>query len=119
MKLHLDGMGIKSAMDLAKADPSMLRRKFSVVMEKTARELTGTPCLALDEPEPPKQEIWQPHVRQTPDRTGADLGSSGHLYDARLRETAGPAIIVQEDPGFHAHGDVQSRRGEICQWGGG
>lgn len=57
MKLHLDGLGIKSAMDLAKADPSMLRRKFSVVMEKTARELAGTPCLALDEPEPPKQEI--------------------------------------------------------------
>ena len=57
MKLHLDGIGIKSAMDLAKADPSMLRRKFSVVMEKTARELAGTPCLALDEPEPPKQEI--------------------------------------------------------------
>ena len=57
MKLHLDGLGIKSAMDLAKADPSMLRRKFSVVMEMTARELAGTPCLALDEPEPPKQEI--------------------------------------------------------------
>lgn len=57
MKLHLEGMGIKSAMDLAKADPSMLRRKFSVVMEKTARELAGTPCLELDEPDPPKQEI--------------------------------------------------------------
>lgn len=57
MKLHLDGLGIKSAMDLAKADPSMLRRKFSVIMEKTARELAGTPCLKLDEPDPPKQEI--------------------------------------------------------------
>ena len=57
MKLHLDGMGIKSAMDLAKAAPSMLRSKFSVVIEKTARELSGTPCLELDEPDPPKQEI--------------------------------------------------------------
>lgn len=57
MKLHLDGMGIRSAMDLAKADPSMLRRKFSIVIEKTARELSGTPCLELDEPDPPKQEI--------------------------------------------------------------
>jgi len=57
MKLHLDTMGIKSAMDLAKADPWTLRKKFSVVIEKTARELGGTPCLELDEPDPPKQEI--------------------------------------------------------------
>ncbi|MFC6299588.1 translesion error-prone DNA polymerase V subunit UmuC [Pseudomonas sp. CCM 7893] len=57
MKLHLDALGIKSAMDLAKADPWMLRKKFSVVIEKTARELAGTSCLELDEPDPPKQEI--------------------------------------------------------------
>lgn len=57
MKLHLDAMGIKSAMDLAKADPWTLRKKFSIVIEKTARELGGTPCLDLDEPDPPKQEI--------------------------------------------------------------
>lgn len=57
MKLHLDAMGIKSAMDLAKADPWTLRKKFSVVIEKTARELGGTSCLELDEPDPPKQEI--------------------------------------------------------------
>ncbi|SEN75206.1 DNA polymerase V [Pseudomonas sp. ok266] len=57
MKLHLDGMGIKTAMDLAKADPWTLRKNFSVVIEKTARELAGTACLELDEPDPPKQEI--------------------------------------------------------------
>lgn len=57
MKAHLDTMGIKSAMDLAKADPWALRKNFSVVIEKTARELAGTPCLELDEPDPPKQEI--------------------------------------------------------------
>ncbi|MEB2855526.1 translesion error-prone DNA polymerase V subunit UmuC [Pseudomonas atacamensis] len=57
MKMHLDAMGIKTAMDLAKADPWMLRKNFSVVIEKTARELAGTPWLELDEPDPPKQEI--------------------------------------------------------------
>lgn len=57
MKAHLDAMGIKTAMDLAKADPWTLRKKFSVVIEKTARELAGTSCLELDEPNPPKQEI--------------------------------------------------------------
>lgn len=28
-----------------------------MVIEKTARELAGTPCLELDDPDPPKQEI--------------------------------------------------------------
>jgi DNA polymerase V len=57
MKAHLEVMGIITAMDLAKADPWMLRQKFSVVIEKTARELAGTSCLELGEADPPKQEI--------------------------------------------------------------
>ncbi|MGO4802240.1 translesion error-prone DNA polymerase V subunit UmuC [Pseudomonas sp. W22_MBD1_FP4] len=57
MTLHLEGIGIKTAWDLSKTDPWTLRKKFSVVIEKTARELAGTPCLELDEPDPPKQEI--------------------------------------------------------------
>ncbi|AZL70107.1 Y-family DNA polymerase [Pseudomonas oryziphila] len=57
MTAHLETMGIRMAMDLAKADARMLREKFSVVVEKTARELAGIPCLGLDEADPPKQEI--------------------------------------------------------------
>lgn len=57
MKILLDALGIKSAMDLAKANPWTLRKKFSIVIEKTARELAGMSCLELDEPDPPKQEI--------------------------------------------------------------
>lgn len=57
MKAHLETMGIKTAMDLANADAWTLRKKFSVVIEKTARELAGTPCLELGEADPPKQEI--------------------------------------------------------------
>ncbi|SDB35990.1 DNA polymerase V [Pseudomonas sp. NFACC13-1] len=57
MKLHLEGVGSKKAMDLAKADPWTLRNKFDVMIEKTARELAGISCLELDEPDPPKQEI--------------------------------------------------------------
>lgn len=57
MTAHLEGMGIVKAMDLAKANPQMLRDKFSVVVEKTARELAGTACLELEDSPPPKQEI--------------------------------------------------------------
>lgn len=57
MTAHLEAIGIRTAMDLAKTDPWTLRQKFSVVVEKTARELAGTPCLELEQAAPPKQEI--------------------------------------------------------------
>jgi len=50
-------MNIHSAHDLAKADAWTLRKNFSVVLEKTARELRGTPCLEVEGAAPPKQEI--------------------------------------------------------------
>ncbi|WP_298189547.1 Y-family DNA polymerase [uncultured Pseudomonas sp.] len=54
---HLAGMNIRTAWDLAQADTWMLRKNFSVLIEKTARELLGTPCLELEEGAPAKQEI--------------------------------------------------------------
>lgn len=50
-------MQIKTAGDLAAADAWTLRQQFSVVLEKTVRELRGISCLELDGPTPPKQEI--------------------------------------------------------------
>lgn len=57
MVAHRQALGIHTAMDLAKADPFLLGRKFSVVLEKTVRELAGTSCLALEEAAPAKLEI--------------------------------------------------------------
>ncbi|WP_301150680.1 translesion error-prone DNA polymerase V subunit UmuC [Metapseudomonas otitidis] len=57
MTAHLAEMNIKSALDLAQADAWTLRKKFNVVVEKTARELRGTPCLELEEGAESKQEI--------------------------------------------------------------
>lgn len=57
MKAHLAPLGISTAWDLAQADARALGQRFSVVLEKTARELAGTPCLALEEVEPPRHEI--------------------------------------------------------------
>jgi len=54
---RLGAMGIKTAGDLAGTDVWSLRKQFSVLLEKTARELRGTACLELDGPAPPKQEI--------------------------------------------------------------
>jgi DNA polymerase V len=50
-------MGIKSAHDLATADLAMLRARFGVVMERTARELQGVSCLELEEVTPDRKQI--------------------------------------------------------------
>ena len=57
MTEHLAQMDIRTAWDLAQADAWTLRKQFSVVVEKTARELRGVTCLDLEEVAPPKQEI--------------------------------------------------------------
>lgn len=53
----LQEMHITTALDLAQADARTLRKRFSVVVEKTARELRGIPCLELEEVAPPRQAI--------------------------------------------------------------
>jgi len=52
MTEHLAVMGIRTAWELARADAKMLRQRFSVVVEKTARELAGTPCLDFEPANP-------------------------------------------------------------------
>lgn len=66
---RLQPLGIKTAWDLAQYDPTSLRQQFSVVLEKTARELRGISCLHLAEAEPPRQMIC-----------------SSKMFGARVRE---------------------------------
>ncbi|MFM2434621.1 MAG: polymerase subunit [Pseudomonadota bacterium] len=54
---QLQALGFKSALDLKRANPQRIRQQFSVVMEKTIRELNGTVCIELEEISPPKQQI--------------------------------------------------------------
>jgi len=54
---RLEALGMRSALDLAGADPRRLQRTFSVVVERTALELRGVPCLALEDLPPDRQQI--------------------------------------------------------------
>ncbi|MBP2199034.1 translesion error-prone DNA polymerase V subunit UmuC [Pantoea cypripedii] len=54
-KLNL--MGIETALELAESSAWVMRKHFSVVMERTIRELRGESCLALEEFAPTKQQI--------------------------------------------------------------
>ncbi|KRD25559.1 DNA polymerase V subunit UmuC [Acidovorax sp. Root267] len=49
--------GVHTVLDLARMDPATVRRRWSVVLERTVRELQGMECIALDDAPAPKQEI--------------------------------------------------------------
>ncbi|MBQ24218.1 translesion error-prone DNA polymerase V subunit UmuC [Alcanivorax sp.] len=54
---RLEALGIETALDLARADSGMIRRRFSVVQERLVRELNGEPCLSLDTQPSPRQQV--------------------------------------------------------------
>ncbi|HEX2859075.1 MAG TPA: Y-family DNA polymerase [Alphaproteobacteria bacterium] len=45
----LHDMGIQTALDLANADPTQMRRRFNVYMQRMVLELRGEPCFGLEE----------------------------------------------------------------------
>ena len=49
--------GLKSALDVMRLDPTVVRRCWSVVLERTIRELQGQSCLAFEDVPQDKQEI--------------------------------------------------------------
>ncbi len=53
----LQGMGIKTVLQLADTNLPFIRKHFNVVLERTVRELRGETCLGLEEFAPTKQEI--------------------------------------------------------------
>lgn len=55
--VRLKEQGVYTALDLANADPKSIRREFSVVLERTVRELNGVSCLDLELVRPTKQQI--------------------------------------------------------------
>lgn len=86
MTAHLTAMNIKTAWDLAQADAWTLREQYSVVIEKTARELRGTPCLDLEEATPPRQEICCSRMFGTRLKTIEPIREAVATYVARACE---------------------------------
>ncbi len=54
---RLNALGITTALDLANASPRDIRDQFSVVLERTVRELNGESCIELEEIPPTKKQI--------------------------------------------------------------
>jgi DNA polymerase V len=54
---RLEGMNIKTVEGLRSADTEFIRQQFSVVVERTVKELNGFPCIELEDADVPRQQI--------------------------------------------------------------
>lgn len=54
---RLQQLGIDTALQLADANPNYIRQHFSVVVERTVRELNGESCMALEDIAATKKQI--------------------------------------------------------------
>jgi len=83
----IDG-GISTAADLRAADPKRLRERFSVVVERTVRELQGARCLGWETEPPAKKQIISSRSFGAPLYTADDLMAPVHAHAARAAEKA-------------------------------
>lgn len=82
----LMAMGINTVLDLKRANPRRLRQQFSVLMEKTIRELNGEMCIELEEIPPPRKEILTSKSFGRPVYEFEELAEAVSAYMTRAAE---------------------------------
>lgn len=96
---QLNRRGIQTVEDLRRANPETLRQAFSVVLERTVRELNGVSCLSLEQVAPNKQQIMSSRSFGTYVYDLPTLSEAVATYIARaaekLRRQASLAGMVQ------------------------
>jgi DNA polymerase V len=82
----LNALGIRTVLDLKRVDPEYMRQQFSVVMEKTVRELRGQACIELEEVAPAKKQIVSSRSFGFPVTDIQSLSEALSLYTSRAAE---------------------------------
>lgn len=83
---RLNDLGIHTVLDLKRAEPEYMRQQFSVVMEKTVRELRGQTCIELEEMAPAKKQIVSSRSFGFPVSSRQDLQEAVSMYVSRAAE---------------------------------
>lgn len=107
----LMAMGINNVLDLKKANPRRLRQQFSVLMEKTIRELNGTMCIELEEIPPPRKEIMSSKSFGRPVTTLEELSEAVTVYMSRAAEK----LRNQQSSAGSVHVFIQTSRFKLDQ----
>lgn len=96
-QLRVDGLS--TALDVARMDPATARRRWNVVVERTVRELQGTPCIDLEDVPPAKKEIastrsfGQP-ITKLDDLLEAVTDYAGRAAEKRRRQNSLAAQVL-------------------------
>lgn len=121
MQEYLAAMQIRTAWDLAHADAWTLRKRFNVVIEKTARELRGTACLTLEDCAPPKQEIccsrsFGKRLRELSDIQEAVAAFATRAAEKlRQQQSVCQQIRVSLRTGMFNPDEARYAKGGVCQ----
>lgn len=99
LTMNLNQMGINTVKDLHDAEPSLMRKRFSVMVERTVLELRGISCLELDDIASDKKQIISSRSFGKAVYTLEDLKEAVSLYvgiaAAKLRKQHSVAGGVQ------------------------
>lgn len=79
----LNGMGIFTIADLKATDPVVMRKKFSVLMQRTIMELNGIPCIPLETEIATKQQLIFSRSFSTPVTSAARMHEVMAIYAQR------------------------------------
>jgi DNA polymerase V len=83
---RLQAGGVRSVHDVLLADPVALRQQFSVVLERTVRELRGEPCFGMDDAPDANQQIMCSRSFGEPVMSLASLTESVNGFASRVAE---------------------------------
>lgn len=95
----LVGIGVRTALDLARTDPRLLRSRWSVTVERVGRELAGTACLPVGFEPPERAQVMHTRMLGATVDTKAEmrevLTSYAQVTARRLRAEALEAGMMQ------------------------
>lgn len=77
---RLNAIGIHSILDLSRADPVMIRDRFSVVLMRIVLELQGQACIQIEEERVGKEQLIYSRSFATPITTRAEMRQVMSVY---------------------------------------
>jgi DNA polymerase V len=99
MVQRLEAAGVRSALELSRLDPRQARSRWSVALERTVRELAGTPCIPVHNEPPPRQQICYSRMMDVPVTSREQLRHALAQYawqaSRRLRASRQAASLLQ------------------------
>ncbi|MFF2388975.1 Y-family DNA polymerase [Agromyces sp. NPDC058104] len=98
-KKRLAELDVHTARELRDADPKLIRKKFSVVLQRTVYELRGTSCIPFESARAAKDQLIYSRMFGQPVKTRAEMHQALSIYaqqaSRRLRKQGSVAKQLQ------------------------